>query len=592
MIPNEVIEEVLSRTDIEQLISGYVTLKRAGSNLAGLCPFHSERSPSFTVYTGSRSFFCFGCGAGGDAISFVRKIENLDYPDAIEFLAKRVGVTIVETDVHGTRPRYDRKRFLEMNREAARFFHASLYADTEEAREAHRYFTDKRGLSEATVKHFGLGYAPSGFDGILTRHLLRLGYTEEELTVGNLSQRSDKNGRLFDAFRGRVMFPIIDVSGNVIAFGGRVMDGDSKMKYKNTSDTPVFKKSRNLFALNFARNHCAERLILCEGYMDVIAMHAAGFPQAIATLGTAITSDQARIISRYTKRVVISYDMDGPGRAAADKAMKLLEEVGVEVTLLTLSDAKDPDEFIRKFGSDAFSRALDGSKSKFDYQLARTLAAHPIDDPNEKIKALAELREFIAGVPGSVERDVYIGITAKRFDITPKSLREDVERSVAKRKREHRTREHQNLRQSLTGYQDHVNPDFSRVPAIGRLEETVLGLLLLDVKFRSKLAEDPPPVGEEDFYTPFSRRVFVYIRDCLGESESESNELNARFEPDEIGRITKMRLDRMRLSDNGDAVFADSVAGLRREVGARRAAESGDAMAALAGILQQKRNDT
>ncbi len=591
MIPNEVIEEVLARTDIEQLISGYVQLRRAGSNLVGLCPFHSERSPSFTVYTGNRSFYCFGCGAGGDAISFVRKLENFDYPDAVEFLAKRAGITIVQTDSEGTVPRHDRKRMLDMNREAAKFFHAALFARTPEAEAAYRYLSENRRLDRATITHFGLGFAPGGYDAPLTAHLLRLGYTEDELIAGFLSGRSERSGRLYDSFRNRVMFPIIDVSGNVIAFGGRVMD-DSQPKYKNSSDTPVFKKSRNLFALNFARSSCSERIILCEGYMDVIALHAAGYPQAVATLGTAITPDQARIMSRYTKKVVISYDMDEAGRKAADKAMRLLEEVGLEVVLLTLHDAKDPDEYIKKFGKEAFARVLDGSKTKFDYHISRILSKYNIENPQEKIKALAELREIIAAVPVSVEREVYIGVAAKTFDIPPKSLRDDVERSLKKLHREYKAREHQNLRQSLTGYSDHVNAEYSRAPAIARLEETVLGLFLLDIRYRAMLAVSPPPVTEEDFYTEFGRRVFAYIRDCLTEVEAESNQLNERFTPDEIGRITKMRLTRMQLTDNGDDVFQTAIEKLRVDVGRKRMEESGDAMALLGNILEQKRNNT
>ncbi len=592
MIPNEVIDEVLARTDIEQLISGYVQLRRAGSNLVGLCPFHSERSPSFTVYPGNRgSFYCFGCGAGGDAISFVRKLENYDYPDAVEFLAKRAGITIVETDRHGTQPRCDRKRMLGMNREAAKFFHAALFKADPNAEAALRYLSENRRLDRATITHFGLGYAPGGYDAPLTNHLLRLGYTEDELIAGFLSGRSERTGKLYDSFRNRVMFPIIDVSGEVIAFGGRVMD-DSQPKYKNSSDTPVFKKSRNLFALNFARTSCSERIILCEGYMDVIALHAAGYPQAIATLGTAITPDQARIMSRYTKKVVISYDMDEAGRKAADKAMRLLEEVGLEVVLLTLNDAKDPDEYIKKFGKDAFARVLDGSKGKFDYHLDRVLAKYNIVDPQEKIKALAELREIIAAVPVSVEREVYIGIAARTFEIPPKSLRDDVERSLARMKKEYRTKEHQNLRQSLTGYTDRVNAEYSRAPAIARLEETVLGLLLLDVHYRAALRSDFPPLCEEDFYTELSRRVFVYIRDCLTEQESESAALNERFTPDEVGRITKMRLARMQLTDNGDEVFTSAVTKLKADVAQRRMQEKGDTMALLGNILKQKRNDT
>ena len=590
MIPKEVIEEVVSRTDIVQLISGYVTLRRAGSNMVGLCPFHSERTPSFTVFPGSNSFFCFGCSAGGDAITFVRRAENLDYPDAVEFLAKRVGVTVIDTDVHETRSRFDRKRLLEMNREAAHFFHSSLFADTPDAAEAREYLMGKRALSSATVKHFGLGYAPPDYYA-LTPHLLSLGYTEDELLAAALSRKSEKNGKLYDYFRGRVMFPIIDVQGNVIAFGGRVLD-DSKPKYLNTSDTPVFKKHRNLFALNFARGECSERLILCEGYMDVIALHAAGFPQAVATLGTAITPDQARIMSRYSKKVVISYDMDQAGRLAADKATKLLEEVGVEVTLLKLPGGKDPDEFIRNSGPDAFQKVLEGSQSKFDYTLDRTLSKYDLSDPQQKIQALAELRASIAGFASSSEREVYIGVVADKFSIPAKSLREDVDRLIARQRREFKKKEGDALRQSITGFQDRINPEFSRTPGVARTEETVLGLLLLDPNYRALIHRDEPILTENDFLTEFSRRVFCAIRDRIGDGEWEISALNEDFSPEEIGRIFGMRNRRMQLSDNGDKLFSDCVAALKEAVAKERLSQSDDPMAALQQVLQNKRKDT
>lgn len=588
MIPKEVIEEIVSRTDIVQLISGYVTLKRAGSNMVGLCPFHSERSPSFTVFQGTNSFYCFGCSAAGDAISFVRRIENLDYPDAVEFLAKRVGVTVIDTDVHETRSRFDRKRMLEMNREAAHFFHDELFKDNPEAAAAREYLLGKRALSRATVNHFGLGYAPNGFD-LLVKHLRSHGYTNEEMVAAALAR--EKNDKLYDYFYNRVMFPIIDVTGNVIAFGGRVLD-NSEPKYLNTSDTPVFKKTRNLFALNFARTECAERLILCEGYMDVIALHAAGFPQAVATLGTAITQDQARIMSRYSKKVVISYDMDEAGRKAADKAMKLLEEVGVDVTLLRIKGAKDPDEFIRNSGPEAFQKVLEGSQSKFDYTLDRTLSKYDLTDPQQKIQALTELRESIAGFSSSSEREVYIGVVADKFSITTKSLREDVDRLIAKRRREYKKKEGETLRQSITGYQDRVNPEFSKTPGVARTEETVLGLLLLDPNYRAALHKDQPILTEDDFLTSFSRRVFCAVRDRIGDGDWEISALNEDFTPEEIGRVYGMRNRRMQLTDNGEKVFSDCVSALKEAVAKERAADSDDPMAALEQILKNKRNDT
>ena len=378
MIAKETVEEILLRTDIEQLISGYVSLKRAADTYKGLCPFHSEKSPSFTVYPKTSSFYCFGCGIGGDAVTFIKQIEHLDYPDALELLAKRAGITIIEDNrsYEPTDKRVNRERMYKMNADAAKFFHNCLFADTPSAKEALEYLTGKRGLSIATIRHFGLGYAPDTFDA-LRRYMTSLGYTEEELVTGFLLGKSD-NGKFYDAFRHRVMFPIIDVSGSVIAFGGRALSPDAKGKYKNSSDTPVYKKTRHVYALNFARHTCAQTMILCEGYMDVISLHAAGFTNAVATLGTAITADQARLMRNYTKKVIICYDSDEPGQKAAQKAMKILGDAGVDVAVIVVPGSKDPDEYIKAFGKDKFAQVLSNAKMEFEYKLENVLSKFDI----------------------------------------------------------------------------------------------------------------------------------------------------------------------------------------------------------------------
>ena len=286
MIPREVVEEVRRRTDIVELIGSYVTLKRAGSNYNGLCPFHSEKTPSFTVFPDSESFYCFGCGAGGDCVTFVMKNDNLDYPSAVEVLANRAGITLTR-EKENNPGGLTRKRVHDMNRDAANFFHQCLLSPA--GAEGLKYLTEKRRLSMALIKHFGLGFAPGSWN-MLTDYMLKKGYTEKELAQGFLCGISQKNGRAYDYFRNRVIFPIIDTAGNVIAFGGRVMD-DSKPKYLNSSDTPAFQKRKNLFALNFAKNYATDRLILCEGYMDVISLHAFGFENAVATTPTRQASE-------------------------------------------------------------------------------------------------------------------------------------------------------------------------------------------------------------------------------------------------------------------------------------------------------------
>ncbi|MBO7196251.1 MAG: DNA primase [Clostridia bacterium] len=586
MISKETIEQVLMRTDIETLIGGYVSLKRAGSNLRGLCPFHSEKSPSFTVYPADNSFYCFGCGAGGDAISFIRKRENLDYPDAVEFLAQRAGITIIRderTPVPGEK-KFDRNRMFAMNVDAAKYFNKCLFSDNPDAKAALSYFTDVRGLSTATIKHFGLGFAPNSFDQF-SKYMLAKGYSYDELVAGFLCGRSEK-GRYFDAFRNRIMFPIIDVSGNVIAFGGRVMD-DSKPKYKNSSDTPVFKKSRNLFALNFARHHCTESMILCEGYMDVIAMHAAGFENAVATLGTAITSEQARMMSRYTKKVIISYDADEAGQKAAMRAVKLLTEVGLDVSILRVPGAKDPDEYIKKFGADKFRQVISDSKSKFDYNLDNILSKYDINLAQDKIKALHESEKLISETYSSAERDIYIQRISQIFDVDKKSVKSDVERIISRANSTRRKEESQKIKQDAVGYSDRVNPDFIKAPAAAKNEEAVLGLLLIYPEHRKRVF-DGGLIGENDFITELNRRIFSYIKDAYFNGDDSHLDIDAHFSPDECGRITKMKISRMNLTENGTEVLLDSIANLKRSV-SKKQNEKNSSLDSLTRLLEQKR---
>ena len=586
MISKETIEQVLMRNDIETLIGSYISLKRAGSNLKGLCPFHSEKTPSFTVYPADNSFYCFGCGAGGDAITFIRKRENLDYPDAVEFLANRAGITIVkdERGIVNQAPKFDRNRMFKMNVDAAKFFNRCLFSDNPDAKSALAYFTDVRGLSLATIKHFGLGYAPNSFDQF-SKFMLSKGYTYDELVAGFLCGKSEK-GRYYDAFRNRIMFPIIDVSGNVIAFGGRVMD-DSKPKYKNSSDTPVFKKSRNLFALNFARHTCQEALILCEGYMDVIAMHAAGFENAVATLGTAITSEQARLMSRYTKKVIISYDADEAGQKAAMRAVKMLNEVGLDVTILKVPGAKDPDEYIKKFGADKFRNLLSQSKSKFEYNLEIILSRFDINIPQDKIKALHESEKLISETYSSAERDIYIQSISKLFSVDQKSIKTDVDRMISKANYAKRKEESNKVKQDAVGYSDRVNPDFIKAPAAAKCEENLLGLLIMYPEHRKAVFEKNLLL-EDDFFTELNKRIFAYLRDSYFNDNDLHLDMDEVFTPDERGRMTRMKLSRMELSQNGPEVLSDAIENLRRTV-SKKKNEKNDSLENLNKLLEQKR---
>ena len=562
MIPREIIDEIVYRSDIEQIIGSYVTLKRAGSNFNGRCPFHNEKTPSFTVFPATKSFYCFGCGAGGDVITFIMREENLDYREALEFLAAKAGISIPEDTGAQEVKGIPRKRIYEMNLAAARFFRECLF-DEKLGAEAMQYLHEDRKLSMATIKHFGLGFSPNNA-WALTNYMHKLGFTDDELIEGFLCGRSKKSGKTYDYYRNRVIFPIIDTSGNIVAFGGRVMD-DSKPKYLNTSDTPAFKKSRHLFALNFAKKHCEEQMILCEGYMDVIALHAAGFENAVATLGTAITPEQARIFAKYTKKVIICYDADNAGQTAATKAMRYLNEVGVEVRVLKLSGAKDPDEYIKKYGNDSFKRVLVESKTSFEFKLDKILASYNITLPEEKIKASAEVSELISNTYSRVERDIYIRRASELLEVSSASMESDVERLVAKKLRESRQKEFKDAMLEAKNVGDKVNIDAMKNPKANAAEEGLLGLILLFDEFRRECIGENAVISADDFSTAFGKRVFEVITG-LEETEAGYSQamLGQFFEPEEIARIHHMQNERMKLARNDKAVFLELAENIKR----------------------------
>ena len=582
MIPREIIDEIVFRSDIEQVIGSYVTLKRAGSNFNGLCPFHSEKTPSFTVFPATKSFYCFGCGAGGDVITFTMKMENLDYVDALGVLAQRAGITLPEDGDGDAQRGVPRKRIYEMNLAAARFFRECLF-DERYGKEAMKYLAEERGLSMATIKRFGLGFSPNNA-WLLTNHMHSLGFTDEELVTGFLCGKSRNSGKTYDYYRNRVIFPIIDTVGNVVAFGGRVMD-DSKPKYLNTSDTPAFKKSRHLFALNFAKNHAAEQMILCEGYMDVIALHAAGFENAVATLGTAITSEQARIFAKYTKKVIITYDSDNAGQTAADKAMRLLSEAGVDVRVLKLSGAKDPDEYIKKFGTDSFRKVISESKSGFEFKMDKVLAAHDVSIAEEKIKAATEICSLIAGYYSGVEREIYILSAAKALGLSRDVIFSDVERIRRKMSAEAARRRSQEAIMTAKNLDNRVNRDAAKNIRANAAEEALIGMMLIFDDLRSAVASGEADVTEEDFSTDFGRRAFAVIceleRSEYGFSKAA---LGQSFGVDEMGKLEQIEQNRRSYTRNDRQVLDEYIRNLKDE---KLAAENRDD---LDFILNRKRN--
>jgi len=581
LIPQSFIEELKLRCPIEDVISSYVTLKRAGSNHNGLCPFHSEKTPSFTVFSGTSSFYCFGCGAGGDVISFIMRAENLDYRDALEFLAKRAGISLPDDGTRQERG-VTRKRLYEMNTAAAKFFRSALF-ESDEGGIARNYLNG-RGLSQTIIKRFGLGYADGSFNS-LRDHLRKQGFTDEEMVAGFLCKKSEKNGSLYDIFRAKVMFPIIDTAGNIVAFGGRVLD-NSKPKYINSSDTPAFNKKRNLFALNYAKNSCAERLILCEGYMDVIALHEFGFENAVATLGTAITSEQARLIAKYTKQVIITYDSDEAGQRAADKAFKLLDEVGVDTKILKVEGAKDPDEYLRKFGKVEFEKLLGLSRTRFEFTADKILSEHDITNDEEKVKAIKRLVSYIAAIPSSIEREIYSAKLAEMMDLNVENVQRDISYAIKRRNTEKKKNEHDRLIRDTIGLSDRVNPDFAKNPVSAKLEEAVLGMVLSKQEYLSTTV-DGTALCPEDFLTEFGKALFSFIKSANDDGGFEFGQLSEKFNQDEVSRAMKLMLAREKLTDNSPSVFAENV---------RRMRDSSDIGGAdvsdIAKLLSKKRKST
>ncbi len=587
MIPREIIEEIVARTDIGDLIGSYVSLKRAGSNMHGLCPFHSERTPSFTVFSKTNSFYCFGCGAGGDSITFVMKAENLDYPSAVEFLATRAGITIPQDKNEVANMGMSRKRVYEMNLEAARFFRENLL-DQNIGFEAMNYLAGQRKLSPIIIKRFGLGYAPNNFFA-LTNHMKSKGFTEQELIDGFLCGKSQK-GNLYDYFRNRVIFPIIDVTGNVIAFGGRVMD-DSKPKYLNSSDTPGFKKSKNLFALNYAKNHCSEQIILCEGYMDVIALHAAGVENAVATLGTALTSEQARMLTKYTKKVILLYDSDDAGQRATDRAIQILNEVGLEVRILKLNGAKDPDEYIKKFGAERFKALLGESRTGFDFKVSRALVGLDLQIPDDRIKASKAICEIIAESSSSVEREVFISKASELLKLPADVIRNNVDSIIKKRVKEYKQNESKQAQMSIKHVGDRINPDAIKNIQANALEENILGLLLIYDEYRQGVLSGKISLSSEDFVTAFGKKVFEAIVDVSSSMEEFLPAmLGQYFSADEMGRLEKMRQNRLSLTENGYEVLNTSIAALKAEKEKKNSVDSGDKFATLRARQEQLKN--
>lgn len=546
------LQELKMKTDIEDVISTYVTLKRRGATLVGLCPFHNEKTPSFTVYPATQSFYCFGCGAGGDAITFLKKIENLDYLDAVKTLAQRAGLQMPQEGFDDSLSKR-RRRILEMNREAARFYHSVLLSP--EGKVGYDYYIG-RALSAATINHFGLGFAPNQWDALL-KYMRAKGYQPVELVDAGLARKGQKG--YYDNFRNRVMTPIIDVRGNVIAFGGRVLD-DSKPKYINTGDTLVYKKTNELFALNFAKDSKEDALILCEGYMDVIAMHQAGFTNAVAGCGTALTTEQVRLISRYAKEVILTYDADEAGQKALQKAMTMFDQTDVKVRIPALVGGKDPDEIIRTYGRDKFKGMLEGASNETEFRLLALRRQYNLATTQGKIDFIGGALQILATLP-PVEQDLYVSRLSEELGVERQNMKVQLQDLVARQGNRREKRElnrivQENMRKTA---RETMATDASLRKL--RAEDRLISLLLRYPDC-SRLCKDFDP----QWLTPgFAQRVFTLILQRLENGDgTELMDLRDRLTDDEMGRLSGI-IARGGESADAKQEFSDCLQTIRAE---------------------------
>lgn len=527
-LPDDYLRRLQDSADIVDLFSAYTEVKKRGRTYVCRCPFHSEKTPSCTIYPDNQSFYCFGCGAGGSVFTFIQKTENVGFMDAVRILAQRSGMELPQQSPEEQQSANLRRRCLEINREAANFYYLNLVKGPDPA--GLRYFKERR-LKPETIKHYGLGFAPDGWNA-LRDHLKAKGYSEDELVAAGVCRRSEK-GSVYDYFRNRVIFPIIDLRGSVIAFGGRVLD-DSKPKYLNTNDTPVFQKGSNLFSLNFAKNAASTTFILAEGYMDVIALNQAGFPNAVATLGTAITEEQARIISHYAREVVISYDSDAAGQTATQRALNHFSTVGLPVRILHMEGAKDPDEYIRKFGAEQFRLLIDHAGDANNFRLDKCREGLDLSSEIGKSELLRRSIRVLAEIGNPLEREVYITRTARELDIRVDTLRLQVDKAVESGKRSARRMQFRAIEaQSLQ--RDELNPQAQQYPRESKAERLILAYLL---RYPEEYELVWSAVRPEDFATELHRRVFEAICKLMPDHPRFSLSLLAEeFSVDEMGRI-------------------------------------------------------
>ena len=585
MFDQRFLDELIARSDIVDVVSGYVALQRKGGNLFGLCPFHNEKTPSFSVSPDKQIYHCFGCKKGGGVINFIMEIENLTFPEAVRFLAKRANLPVPEDD--GPQDGADRlrRRVLELNRDAARWYYDLLCSPEGAAVQA---YLDRRQIRKSIAVRFGMGASPDRWDGLLTA-MTRRGYTKEELLAAGLVVNG-RNGRLYDKFRNRLMLPVIDTRGDVVGFGSRVID-NSEPKYMNTTETITYSKRRILYGLNLAKKTRRPNIILCEGNLDVVTLHQAGFDNAVASMGTALTVEQTRLLSRFTKELVLCYDNDNAGQLATQRALELLNNSEFSVKVLKLPNRmvdgkptkQDADDFIKNYGPAAFENLLSGSENGMEFRMTQIAARYDLTSDEGRIGYAGEMAEELCRLENAVERDVYTNRAAQTAGLSPEAMKLEVQRAFkrrAARDRKARERQELNLTRSLQPADRAIRYDDLRS---AMAEEGVIRLLMQD----DSLFPDQPPLREDEFSSPLLGRIYGELWRCRG-SGSSMAALSASLTPEEMSHLTTL-LQKPESTANAPQALADYIRIIREE-GVKRSGRSAmDALAAARDTYKDKK---
>lgn len=552
-LPADFIDRLKAANPIAEIMGSHITLKRTGRDYICLCPFHNEKTPSCHVHPDKEYFHCFGCGAGGDVITFTMKYNNLDYWEAVKLLADRGGVPLPEDNYFKSGGTDKRKRFYEMNKTAARFFFEKLKSD--EGKACREYLFKTRRLKADTIQKYGMGFAPNSWSE-LKKYMMSMGYTEKELIEGSLISRSQNNTKnTYDFFVNRAMFPFIDLRGNIVGFGGRALNSEDKRKYLNTKETVIYQKNRFLFSMNFAKNATVKdrKILLCEGNLDVISLNQAGFENAVASCGTALTPEQVKLISNYADEVIICYDSDEAGQKATQKAINLLSQAGLKTTVIKMTGAKDPDEYINKFGEVRFRHLLDNADGAINFELKKCREGIDLETELGKIDYMKRIYEVLAKIVSPVERDVYISKIANEQGVSKAAISEEINAMIRKKRYAQRKREDRELVNLSSRRRDDINPDAISHYRESQAECGIIYYLYCNPDFCDELLSRLPA---EKFVTSFNRKVYKRLSEMIKNNEDHSvSSFNGEFSPEEVGKITSILVKYENMGIDKNVVF-------------------------------------